>query len=125
MNEPGTTSRGDTLSMLNPALAHGMAHHGERQAHEEDTDKKASRRRCNKWQVRGLPNRAGMNEPATTSRGDTSSMLKPARLRTERRIMESARRMKGRGMGSFCSSHSSTIRSRSREKGLSSTCEAF
>jgi hypothetical protein len=31
-------------------------------------------------------------------------MLKWARLRTDRRIMDSATRMNGRGMGSFCGS---------------------
>ncbi len=65
-----------------------------------------------------------MKEPGTTSSGDTSSMLKLARRRTERRIIDNAMRMKARGMGSFCSSHSSTMRSRSRAKGLSSTCRA-
>jgi len=63
-----------------------------------------------------------MNACGAASSGDTSSMLKPARRRTERFIMDSAMRMKARGMGSFCSSASSTISSRSRAKGLSRTC---
>ena len=50
------------------------------------------------------PKSAGMKERPTASSGATSSMLKPARLRTERRIMPSATRMKARGMGSRCSS---------------------
>lgn len=58
----------------------------------------------------------------TTSMGDTSSMLKLARFFTERFIMDSAMRMKARGMGSFCSSVSSTIRSFSLENGLSTIC---
>ncbi len=36
--------------------------------------------------------------------------------------MDSAMRMNARGMGSFCSSASSTISSRSRANGLSRTC---
>ena len=65
-----------------------------------------------------------MKHWGTMSRGATESMLKPARLRTERRIMPSATRMKGFGMGSRCSSTSSTISSVSLAKGLSITCAA-
>lgn len=62
-----------------------------------------------------------MKQCGTTSSGATASMSNPARLRTERRIMPSAIFMKGRGMGSFCSSTSSTISSVSRANGLSIT----
>ncbi len=67
------------------------------------------------------PKSAGMKLWPTASSGATSSMLNLARLRTERRIMPSATRMNARGMGSRCSSVSSTMRSRRRAKGLSST----
>ena len=65
-----------------------------------------------------------MKHWGTMSRGATESMLKPARLRTERRIMPRATRMKGFGMGSRCSSTSSTISSVSLANGLSITCAA-
>lgn len=58
----------------------------------------------------------------TTSMGETSSMLKLARFFTERFIMDRAMRMKARGIGSFCSSVSSTIKSFNFEKGLSTIC---
>ena len=81
----------------------------------------AVRHTWNWMKTRSLPNKTGIWQLETESKGATVSILNFARFLTERLIILSAIRMNGLGMGNFCSSTSSTISSVRRAKALSTT----